>query len=436
MMVRSGKPTKRERVPKKGTKSAASRFALHPSYGMVETMNLPPGVAERMRFEQATRSALHVYKPIVDAGQKSTQYASSIERKSVGPVISHKDLVNSTFPPFRMTKIGYGCNQYGRTNTSTDTTVGGDVRSIYIAPGFQAYQEYVGLPTYNVGLNDTFTTTLIQLIQKATDVTNTAVPLVSVASMTAPTFGENQKINRNIAFHYNGGYQSHKWVNSGSTEISLEFFEAKPNQRDTGLTDETAGATTWTGPGAYILQDLKNNEPRANALAPIYRSTDYDTMTDKLSHLSHMCLETLYRFQCTKPKTVTIPPGGEFNYKMSFKAFSFTESSWNSMINNTASDEESNQPNLMPAWTKILCVRYNTELGHSLESGTSVTSYAKVGYLPGMLMHTCTEHHDCNFMPVVFKQSTAMANYLDASTDVKAQINTLSGNQEEFQDDM
>jgi len=378
-------------------------------------------------------SGISLKRPNVTQNGGTTQQAESLVFTQPEDRITFADFLTCYFPLYKQTIIGYGVNMSGRSSASAAVTEAGNDKSIFIPQGRQAWREYVGLPAYNLITQLNITDTMFDvmtLMDKAIDVVNfAAAPFAIASTAQEPLITDataDKKIKQNLAFCYRGGYQVHTFTNEGTTDIHLELFESQPRNPMTCI-QNIAGVTNYDGVGNNIIRDYAVNTPFANTVAPVQVAADIDGLNDMLVRLTPNCNGTHYLYKCSQPFHVMIPPGGVFKYKMAFNPFSFTESEWNRLLYNTNVNTSMAQtlatPYLIPAFSKILCCRFTTEIGHNQVDST-VTSFATVGYMKGILSHTQTERHECRYMPYQNQNSSVLKNYLDI--DVEAELENIN----------
>jgi len=378
-------------------------------------------------------SGIAIKKPHVSQNGGTSQQAESLVFTQPEDRITFADFMTCYFPLYKQTIIGYGVNMTGRTSGSTASGEAGIDKSIFIPQGRQAWREYVGLPAYGLITQLNITDTMSDvatLMSKAVDVVNAAAPPYAIATdASAPLITDGtteKKIRQNLAFCYRGGYQVHTFTNEGTTDIHMELFESQPRNPMTCI-QNNGGIITYDGVGNNILRDYAVNVPFANTVAPVQVAADIDGLDDMLVKLTPNCNGTHYLYKCTQPFKVMIPPGGVFKYKMAFSPFSFTESEWNRLLYNTNVNTSMAQtlatPYLIPAFTKILCCRFTTEIGHN-QGDETTTAFTSVGYMKGILSHTQTERHECRYMPYQNQNSTVLKNYLDK--DLEADLENIN----------
>lgn len=387
-------------------------------------------------------SGIALKRPHVSQNGGTTQQAESLVFTQPEDRITFADFMTCYFPLYKQTIIGYGVNVSGRNANSAAVTEAGNDKSIFIPQGRQAWREYVGLPAYNL-INDlNITDTMFDvmtLMDKAIDVVNfAAAPYAIATDASGPLIADttaSKKKRQNLAFCYRGGYQVHTFTNEGTTDIHLELFESQPRTAMTCI-QNIGGITTYDGVGNNIIRDYTVNTPFGSTVAPVQVAADIDGLDDMLVRLTPNCNGTHYLYKCTQPFSVMIPPGGVFKYKMAFNPFSFTESEWNRLLYNTNVDtgvaQSMASPYLIPAFTKILCCRFTTEIGHNQVDQT-VTAFTSVGYMKGILSHTQTERHECRYMPYQNQNSTVLKNYLDKDLEPELEnINVVSNAPQQF----
>ncbi|ALE29595.1 coat protein [Lake Sarah-associated circular virus-5] len=398
--------------------------------------------ASAINMEHLNRTEIYLGRTVATASG-SKAYGGSKANKGKGSKISYDAYMNTLFPPYSQTVIGYGNNYYNKTKNATNSASAGDDKSIYIAQGRQAWREYVAMPFQRTagtnGWGDLFTTSVTDLLVKAQDVLTTAVAqsvytTTTLVPSSTTTVAERQKL-QNLSFHYSGGYQRHKFVNTGNSKITIEFFEAKP--RNPMPAYGSSATYTVNSIGASIVQDMQTNVPRDNSFYPSYDTTDFDNINDQLVRLNAQCATTNYKWLCNKPVKHVVDPGGEFIYTMGIDAFEFKESEFNTLPGLTSTDISGVQW-FYPKFTKFLVCRFTTEIGHSTDgvSGFDQT-YTGVGYVEGMMAHTCTEHHNCRFMPIIYTHSNVTNNRLDKDTAaIKVVFNDATGAPTNVMDDV
>jgi len=402
---------------------------------------------KNIQLDKNPNTAISLGRVQYTGANETVQYGQSHTYTQPEDKITYADLINTMFPKYTQTIIGYNANMYNSGTATAKSTAAGNDKSIYIAPGRQAWREYVALPAYTMGdyTGNEFSTSLLRLVNKSIDVSQLQYSQFGTGSpwdpsvITGPGDGEDQKINRNFKFHYTGGYQSHTFTNQGTTDVTVELFEAMPRER-TALAVPESGDIYWIGPGYHLLQDYKNNQPPVQNALPASTITSFDNINDMMVGLRSNCDQTHTKWRCSKSIKTRIPPGGTFKYKMTLDSFTMRNSQWNSFIIEQPGGEgtygglEPDAPWLIPGFTKVLCCRFQTEIGHEDVTGTKATSFAKVGYLPGILSHISTEHHNCRFMPQVYDNAEILTNYLDIDELIVENMNTAENKPQVFAD--
>ena len=352
----------------------------------------------------------------------TSQQAESVVYNQPEDRITFADFLSCYFPLYKQTILGYGVNMIGRNSASTNIAEVGDDKSIFVPQGRQAWREYVSMPAYNLDIlaidNTMFDVT--SLMKKAVDVVNLAVPpynpFTTPANPQIADTDATKTLLQTMAFCYRGGYQVHTFTNEGTTDIHMECFEAQPRQ-PMSCVQSIAGVITYDGVGTNILRDYATFKPYGNAQPPLTNAGDTDGLNDMLVKLTPNCNGTHYLYKCSQPIKVMIPPGGVFKYKVTINPFCFTESEWNRLLFNTTTNATAAlvnlaTPFLIPAFSKTLCCRFTTEIGHETVAA-SATAFTTVGYMKGILSHTQTERHECRYMPYQNNNSTVLRNYLD-----------------------
>lgn len=449
-MARYGK-RKNIKMPKRGKKSAASRFAMPPGSKMVSNTIMAPSAQ--------VKAELKLEKGYVPRVQRSTRRKADVTttklvsgNKRAARPMSIWDITNTIAPKFAIYKTGFANNWNNRLHGSAMTGVEGLDKSVNIEPGKGAWREYLGLPLFNpkVGVSkDGFSFSVAALMIKSLDIINqtNASRTEAIPTDEGDVFGY---YNDNRTFDYLGGGQRHFFKNTGNSDVIITFNECVPRERLCGLR-KIEGGTANQYQSWSVMQDLlksyASETPYTNTVNPTYPDADsndindmVDDTTDFLVRINPKSTQVHLRYLVSSSKTVRLSPGDEITYDMKFPAFNFMSSAFANLINesevNSTADYEAQWPLLIPMFTKILTCKFTTEVGHSDETGTTTTSYAKVGTLPGICLHTCTEYHECRALPYQQKFAAVRLNYLDVSEDVKVGMDTDNGVPELFKSDV
>jgi len=463
--------------------------------------------------------------------------AGSYKRPKGHHMIDQSDLTDMFLPLYEYSWKGYGVNNaifhtmkamkflgVSSTVTAGLQPAGGDLTTLSCLPGRQVYCEFNALPLYN--LYDAATTmhadtganangyngycrSVAELAErtlmhnnffplnantndlagqiKSSDIQNDLLKTLWKASSYDAFTSSNSAYLTNtkmldVEFIYEGGFQSHKFTNTTSLPIYMEFEEFMPK---TVLTPHVINAdfgTSTTGvaaraPGLYetIYLDKFRQAQKQNGLdASKYpeQSGQYDDMHDKAFKYNRYMKLTNSRWVVGERVRHRVDPGNTFTYTMQLPSFKLkfsdvyeykdyfslsTNSHPTSMYGQGTTTGRIN-PCYFPKFSKHLCVRAYGSMSFTqggvgsstpgilqkdamddplatnvLNIGPSdfsiqINPHSTLGVRTAthgvQLVHTMTEKHSCRLKPVCQAYHSENLNYLPNANN-NNQINIL-----------
>lgn len=429
-------------------------------------------VKEELNLLKNDTPLIFMAPPREKNGQKIYK-SSSKQNNTANGRLSLAQITNLLCPEFSYKRVGFGnqwrARQYDVAIPDPLLTSfnGGTDKAIYINPGKQYWGEYMIMPAYNPGQvagalgdmafpQDGFTCTIIQLVNKAIDTRNENGTMTIARNTTQPQFYNpgvsptssgmtigQLKGQYGISFEYHGGYQEHTWHNVSPATVTIYITECQPRSVMSQI--RSVGSVTQGGitkerfrpilVGDSVLSDYKANLPVGNTYKPHYTSSlsntnnaSTDALDDPHVRINAYSNQTHYRYKCSKEIKITIAPGDKYTHKVAIDPFSFTESSWNKVMNthrdhailSTGNDADfSTIPMIIPAISKMLVVRMTTEIGwlESQDAQGNGMGVQGVGLVPATVLHTCTEYHKARMFPYNFERNHFFDYNLDQTAN-------------------